>query len=40
MGKIAALILEHKNHRLLGTHCKCVNNRAVMNAIFFMLRTG
>lgn len=37
---MAALIPEHKTHHPLGTHRKRVENRAAMNAIFFVLRTG
>ncbi len=38
--KMAPLIPEHKTHHPLGTHRKRVDNRAAMNAIFFVLRTG
>ena len=36
LGKISALILEHKNHRSLGTQRKRVNNRTVMDDILFL----
>ncbi|MCL6389233.1 hypothetical protein EXT73_01715 [Pectobacterium atrosepticum] len=32
--------MEQKNHPSLGKQRKRVNNRAVMNAIFFVSRTG
>ncbi|MGP4298908.1 transposase, partial [Escherichia coli] len=35
--KMAPLIPEHKTHHPLGTHRKRVDNRAAMNAIFFVL---
>ena len=38
--KMAPLIPEHKTQNPLGTHRKRVDNRAAMNAIFFVLRTG
>lgn len=38
--KLAPLIPEHKTNYPLGTHRKRVDNRAAMNAIFFVLRTG
>lgn len=38
--KMAPLIPEHKTSHPLGTHRKRVDNRAAMNAIFFVLRTG
>lgn len=38
--KMAPLILEHKTRHPLGTHRRRVDNRAAMNAIFFVLRTG
>ncbi|WP_447880188.1 IS5 family transposase [Serratia fonticola] len=38
--KMAPLLLEHRIHHPLGTHRKRVDNRAAMNAIFFVLRTG
>lgn len=38
--KMAPLIPEHKTRHPLGTHRKRVDNRAAMNAIFFVLRTG
>ncbi|HFS5768490.1 TPA: IS5 family transposase [Providencia rettgeri] len=38
--KITPLIPEHKTNHPLGTHRKLVDNRAAMNAIFFVLRTG
>lgn len=38
--KMARLIPEHKTQHPLGTHRKRVDNRAAMNAIFFVLRTG
>lgn len=38
--KIAPLIPEHKTNHPLGTHRKRVDNRAAMDAIFFVLRTG
>lgn len=37
---MAPLIPEHKTHHPLGTHRKRVDNRAAMNAILFVLRTG
>ncbi|BBJ69047.1 hypothetical protein ECC18A13_036120 [Enterobacter sp. 18A13] len=41
LGKIMApLIPEHKTCHPLGTHRKRVDNRAAMDAIFFVLRTG
>ena len=33
------LLPEHRTHHPLGTHRKRVDNRAAMNAIFFVLRT-
>ncbi|AKH65561.1 MULTISPECIES: transposase [Photorhabdus] len=39
-GKMAPLIPEHKTQHPLGTHRKRVDNRAAMDAIFFVLRTG
>lgn len=39
-GKMAPLIPEHKTQPPLGIHRKTVDNRAVMNAIFFVLSTG
>ena len=38
--KMAPLLPEHKTHHPLGTHRRRVNNRAAMNAILFVLRTG
>ncbi|WP_440137936.1 IS5 family transposase [Providencia vermicola] len=38
--KITTLIPEHKTNHPLGTNRKRVDNRAAMNAIFFVLRTG
>ncbi|WP_433914367.1 transposase [Escherichia coli] len=38
--KMAPLIPEHRTQHPLGTHRKRVDNRAAMNAIFFVLRTG
>ncbi|MEX0445634.1 IS5 family transposase [Xenorhabdus sp. SGI246] len=38
--KMAPLIPEHKTNHPLGTHRKRVDNRAAMNAIFFVLITG
>ncbi|CAB5670355.1 Uncharacterised protein [Providencia rettgeri] len=38
--KMAPLIPEHRTQHPLGTHRKRVDNRAAMNAIFFLLRTG
>lgn len=38
--KLVPLLPEHKTHHPLGTHRKRVDNRAAMNAIFFVLRTG
>nr|ALG88719.1 Hypothetical protein [Pectobacterium carotovorum] len=38
--KIALLLPEHKIHHPLGTHRKRVDNRAAMNVVFFVLRTG
>ncbi|MDF1897281.1 transposase [Rahnella contaminans] len=38
--KMAPLLPEHKTHHPLGTHRKRVDNRAAMNAIFFVLRSG
>lgn len=38
--KMAPLLPEHNTHNPLGTHRKRVDNRAAMNAIFFVLRTG
>ncbi|EEW3159025.1 IS5 family transposase, partial [Escherichia coli] len=38
--KMAPLLPKHKTHHPLGTHRKRVDNRAAMNAIFFVLRTG
>jgi hypothetical protein len=37
--KMTPLIPEHKTRHPLGTHRKRVDNRAAMNAIFFVLRT-
>ncbi|WP_371928297.1 IS5 family transposase [Pectobacterium sp. 21LCBS03] len=37
--RMAPLIPEHKTRHPLGTHRKRVDNRAAMNAIFFVLRT-
>ncbi len=37
---MALLIPEHETNHPQGTHRKCVSNRAAMNAIFFVLRTG
>ncbi len=37
--KMAPLISEHRTQHPLGTHRKRVDNRAAMNAIFFVLRT-
>ncbi|WP_334614555.1 transposase, partial [Escherichia coli] len=38
--KMAPLLPKHKTYYPLGTHRKRVDNRAAMNAIFFVLRTG
>ena len=38
--KMEPLLPEHKTNHPLGTHRKRVDNRAAMNAIFFVLRTG
>lgn len=38
--KIASLFPEHKTSHPLSTHRKRVDNRAAMDAIFFVLRTG
>ncbi len=38
--KMVLLIPEHKTQHPLGTHRKRVDNRAAMNAIFFVLRMG
>lgn len=38
--KMAPLIPEHKTSHPLGTHRKRVDNRAAMDAIFLVLRTG
>lgn len=38
--KMAPLIPEHKTSHPLGTHRKRVDNRAAMDAISFVLRTG
>lgn len=38
--KIAPRIPEHKTSHPPGTHRKRVDNRAAMDAIFFVLRTG
>jgi transposase len=38
--KMAPLIPEHKTSHPLGTHRKRVDNRAAMDAIFFVLRSG
>lgn len=38
--RMAPLLPVHKTHHPLGTHRKRVDNRAAMNAIFFVLRTG
>ncbi len=37
--KITILIPEHKTNHPLGTHRKRVDNRAAIDAIFFVLRT-
>lgn len=37
---MAPLLPEHKTRHPLGTHRKQVDNSAVMNAIFFVVRTG
>lgn len=39
-GKIAPLIPEHKTNHPLGRHRKRVDNRAALDAIFFVLRPG
>ncbi len=39
LGKITTLIPEHKTNHPLGTNRKRVDNRAAMNAIFFVLWT-
>lgn len=39
-GKMAPLLPEHKTSHPLGTHRRRVDNRAAMDAIFFVLRTG
>ena len=38
--KISPLLPEHKAQHPLGTCRRRVDNRAAMNAIFFVLRTG
>lgn len=38
--KMAPPLPEHKTHHLLGPHRRRADNRAAMNAIFFVLRTG
>lgn len=38
--KMEPLFPEHKTNHPLGRHRKRVDNRAAMNAIFFVLRTG
>lgn len=38
--KMEPLLPEHKTNHPLGRHHKRVDNRAAMNAIFFVLRTG
>ena len=38
--KMLPLIPQHKANHPLGTHRKRVDNRAAMDAIFFVLRTG
>lgn len=38
--KMEPLLPEHKTNRPQGRHRKRVDNRAAMNAIFFVLRTG
>ena len=38
--KMAPLIPDHKTSHPLGAHRKRVDNRAAMDAIFFVLRTG
>ncbi len=38
--KMAPLILEHRTQHPLGTHHKWVDNRAAMDAILFVLKTG
>lgn len=38
--KMCPLIPEHKTQHPLGRHRKRVDNRAAMDAIFFVLRTG
>lgn len=38
--KMAPLIPEHRTQHPLGTHRKRVDNRAAMNAILFVLKTG
>ncbi|MFM5532076.1 transposase, partial [Aeromonas veronii] len=38
--KMEPLLPEHKTNHPLGRHRKWVDNRAAMNAIFFVLRTG
>lgn len=38
--QIEPLLPLHKTHHPLGTHRKRVDNRTIMNGIFFVLRTG
>lgn len=38
--KMAALLPEHRPHNPLRMHLKRIDNRAAMNAIFFVLRIG
>lgn len=38
--KMAPLIPEHRTQHPLGTHRKRVDNRAAMDAILFVLKTG
>ncbi len=38
--KLAPLIPEHKTNHPLGTHRKRVDNRATMDTILFVLKTG
>ncbi len=38
--KLAPLFPEHKTHHPLGMHRQRVDNRAAINAIFFVLRAG
>lgn len=35
--KMLPLLPEYKTHHPLGTHRRCVDNRATVNAIFFVL---